>query len=198
MDQRFAPALSEFHRLFAQCGTQLKLDLRFALLGGLAVSTWGVIRATQDIDFIADCDPSPIGNIALRDNIQRFLKAQDSSAEWRVGGADDPIPLLLHVVLAAKFHAISADILWAHRNWQREALQRAVTIDFDAQSIPVLHPEDLILMKIDAGGPQDLLDVEQLLATVQNQIDIDRLKSSAAQLRLSAILAKCIRNSNRK
>ena len=53
-------------------------------------------------------------------------------------------------------------------------------------------------MKIDAGGPQDLLDVEQLLATGQNQIDIDRLKSSAAQLRLSAILAKCIRNSNRK
>jgi hypothetical protein len=43
------------------------------------------------------------------------LKAQDSSAEWRVGGADDPIPLLLHVELAAKFHAISADILWAHR-----------------------------------------------------------------------------------
>ena len=93
MDQRFAPALSEFHRLFAQCATQLQLDLRFALLGGLAVSTCGVIRATQDVDFIADCDQSPIENIALRHNIQRFLKAQDSSAEWRVGGADDPIPL---------------------------------------------------------------------------------------------------------
>jgi predicted nucleotidyltransferase len=198
MDQRFAPALSEFHRLLAHCATQLQLDLRFALLGGLAVSIWGVIRATQDIDFIADCDPSPIGNIPLRAKIQSFLKAQDCSAEWRVGATDDPIPLLLHVELAANFHDMSADILWAHRNWQREALQRVVVVDFDGESIPVLHPEDLILMKIDAGGPQDLFDVEQLLAAGQSQIDIDRLKSSAARLRLSAILARCIRNSNRK
>jgi len=147
------------------------------------------------VKFIADCDPSPIGNIALRAKIQRYLESQDGFVEWRVGAADDPIPLLLHVELSAKFHGISADILWAHRIWQREALQRLVEVDIDGESIPVLHPEDLILMKLDAGDPQDLLDVEQLLATGQCQIDIARLKRSAIRLRLSGILAKCLRHS---
>lgn len=44
----------------------------------------------------------------------------------------------------------------------------------------VLHPEDLILLKLDAGGPQDILDVRALLAAKATELDIERLKRSAA------------------
>jgi hypothetical protein len=51
MDSRLAPALGELNRLLAAAAVDLNAQLRFALLGGLAVSTWGVVRATQDITF---------------------------------------------------------------------------------------------------------------------------------------------------
>jgi hypothetical protein len=54
MEQRFVPALQKLHRLLGAASTNLQTPIRFALIGGLAVSTWGGIRATRDIDFLAD------------------------------------------------------------------------------------------------------------------------------------------------
>jgi hypothetical protein len=67
MAQQLAPALAELHRLLTDCRTQLQVNFQFALIGGLAVSTWGAIRATQDIDFIAHCEPGPIRDLTLRE-----------------------------------------------------------------------------------------------------------------------------------
>jgi predicted nucleotidyltransferase len=193
MDQRLAPALRELRRLLLETGNQLQITLRFALLGGLAVSTWGVIRATQDIDIMADCDPSPIRDLALRAKMKQCLDENGCSIEWRVGDYDDPIPLLLRVKLSPAFRSVGVDILWAHKQWQREALLRAIAVDAEGTEIPVLHPEDLILMKLAAGGPQDLLDVKELLTVGQLHVDLDRLQKSARRLRLGKSLEKCMR-----
>ena len=198
MDQRLTPALRELHRLLSETGTQLQLPLRFALLGGLAVSTWGVIRATQDIDVIADCEPSPIKSVALRAKIKERLEAFDSSVEWRTGDYDDPIPLLLRVELSPTFRSVRADVIWAHKPWQRDALQRAIGVDVEGSKIPVLQPEDLILMKLEAGGPQDLLDVQELLAVSPPQLDLARLKESATRLRLGKMLENCVRSARKR
>ena len=191
MDLRLAPALRELNRLLAAAAFDLNTQLRFAVLGGLAVSTWGVIRATQDIDFLADSDPSPIKNLALRDKLAKFLERQNCRAAWR--DYDDPIPLLLKIELPATFGSVGADTLWAHKRWQREALERAVGVEVEGDNIPVLHPEDLILMKLEAGGPQDFLDVEQLLSVAPPQLNLTRLKDTAARLRLGKVLEKCLR-----
>ena len=197
MDQRLTPALREIHRLLCDTGTQLQLTLRFALLGGLAVSTWGVIRATEDIDIIADCEPSPIRSLALRAKIKGRLEDLGSSVEWRAGGYDDPIPLLLRVELSTAFRGVRADILWVHKLWQREAVQRAIGVDVEGTKIPVLHPEDLILMKLEAGGPQDLLDVQELLSVSSPQLNLTRLKESAKRLRLGRTLENCFRSARK-
>ena len=175
MDPRLAPALRELNRLLA-AALDLNRQLRFALLGGLAVSTWGVIRATQDIGFLADSETSPIRNLALRDKLAKFVEQQNCRAAWRVGDYDDSIPLLLKIELPATFGSVGADILWAHKRWQREALERAVGVEVEGDNIPVLQPEDLILMKLEAGGPQDFLDVQQLLSVAPPQLcDLKKL-----------------------
>ncbi|MSP41354.1 MAG: hypothetical protein EXR70_22945 [Deltaproteobacteria bacterium] len=194
MDARLAPALRELNRLLATAAADLNAQFRFALLGGLAVSTWGVMRTTQDIDFLADSDPSPIRDLKLRDKMTKFVERQNCRADWRVGDYDDPIPLLLKIELPAAMGSLGADILWAHKRWQQEALQRAIDIDIDGSKIPVLHPEDLIVMKLDAGGPQDLLDVEQLLTVGKPRIDFERLKKSAGRLRVRKALEQCLRD----
>jgi hypothetical protein len=194
MDLRLARGLRELTRLFVAAALDLDTHLRFAVLGGLAVSTWGVIRATQDIDFLADSDPSPLKDPTLRDRLRSFLEERNSTADWRIGDYDDPIPLLLKIELPAALGSVGADVLWAHKRWQQEALERAVKVEMEGDHIPVLHPEDLILMKLDAGGPQDLLDVQQLVSIAPPQLDLARLKKSAARLRLGRLLEKCLRD----
>jgi hypothetical protein len=47
-------------------------------------------------------------------------------------------------------------------------------------------------MKLDAGGPQDILDVQTLLEAKPPELDIRRLKRSAAQIRLKQLLDRCL------
>lgn len=53
-------------------------------------------------------------------------------------------------------------------------------------------------MKLDAGGPQDLLDVQALLSSRPPQMDIARLKRKAARIRLRNVLEDCLREADRK
>ena len=99
----------------------------------------------------------------------------------------------MKIELPPTFGNVGADIIWAQKRWQREALQRSINVDVDGTEIPVLHPEDLILSKLEAGGPQDFLDVEQLLSVASPQLNLTRLKDTAARLRLGKVLEKCLR-----
>ena len=158
MEERFTPALIRLHELLQTADRELNLKLHFALIGGLAVSAWGIARATQDIDFLADSDPRPFADRNLRAGLKNFLERHGCRAEWRMGGLDDPIPILLRIDLALLYAGLGADVLWVHKRWQREALGRVIALKIDGRTIQVLHPEDLILMKLEAGGPQDLLE----------------------------------------
>lgn len=121
-----------------------------------------------------------------------------SVATSRVGAHDDPVPLLLRIELPRSYGRLGSDVLWAHRRWHREALARAVNVKLSRRPIPVLHPEDLILFKLDAGGPQDLADVRGLLNDPPPRLNLKRLSETAARLRMGRMLEKCIRELKRK
>lgn len=193
MMAHFAPAARAFNTLLQQTAATLDIPLRFALIGGLAVSAWGPVRATQDIDVLADSDPSPIQNRPLRTRFSEFWETRGYRSEWRAGMADDPIALLTQVRFPLP-GAFTVDILWAQKQWQREALLRAVLVRVARSRMLVLHPEDLILMKLEAGSPQDLLDVEGILAAAPPELNSERLKQAAARLRLTGLLNKCLRH----
>jgi hypothetical protein len=48
----------------------IEADVRFVLVGGLAVNAWGYLRATRDIDFVPDPDAE---NLARLDALLRDL-----------------------------------------------------------------------------------------------------------------------------
>jgi hypothetical protein len=198
MQQLFEIAVGRLQTLFQAASVELQLHIRAALIGGLAVSAWGPVRATEDIDFLADSDPSPIGTRAVRDNLQKFLEANNCKAEWRVGESDDPIPLLLRLELTGPVTLPGADILWAHKRWHQSALERRQKIKLERQQFFVLHPEDLILLKLDAGGPQDLLDVQALLSCSPPELNVARLKRTASRIRLRKTLDICLREISRR
>ncbi len=131
-----------------------RLGIRCALIGGLAVATWGSPRATEDIDLLAEITESP--------EMERTLRAEGWHPSWRRGGDEDPIPLLL--CLEWVHGGPEIDVICATRPWERAILDRAIRVDLPGGSrVPVVAPADLIVLKLLAGGPQDLIDVADLL-----------------------------------
>jgi len=198
MQPQFAPALSRLQFLLTRASRDLKTPIHFALIGGLSVAAWGIVRATEDIDFLADSEPSPIGDPNLRNQLTLLFERQHCRTEWRIGDYDDPVPLLLRIELPRSYSGLGADILWAHRLWHREALARSINVNLARRRVPVLHPEDLILLKLEAGGPQDLSDVGGLLADPPPQLNLARLKETAKRLRMGSALEKCLRQLKNK
>jgi hypothetical protein len=112
MEQRLGPALVELNELLENASKELHASIQFALIGGLAVATWGVIRATQDIDVLANSDPAPLVNTTLRKELKDFLDRNGCHTEWRLGDADDPIPLLLRESICRGYSATSEQIFF--------------------------------------------------------------------------------------
>jgi hypothetical protein len=105
---------------------------------------------------------------------------------------------LLKLNLGKTFSGPAIDILWAHKRWHQEALQRRLEIKTGRLRVFLLHAEDLILMKLDAGGPQDLLDVQAMLASHPPKLDIASLKRNAARIRVQKLLDDCLREASAK
>ena len=197
MEQPFARVVTRLQKLLEAASVELQVRIRIALIGGLAVSAWGAIRATQDVDLLADSDPSPIGSRGVRDKLQKFFEAKDCTVEWRVGDSDDPIPLLLRLHLGGALSQPGADVLWAHKRWHQEALRRRLEVKSGNLRVFVLHPEDLILIKLDSCGPQDLLDVQALVSCSPPELNVARLKRNAARIRLRKLLDGCLREAGK-
>ena len=63
----------------------IEADVRFVLVGGLAVNAWGYLRATRDVDFVPDPDPE---NLARLDALLRGLGGKvDVGGKLLAGGA---------------------------------------------------------------------------------------------------------------
>ncbi|NOZ69905.1 MAG: hypothetical protein GXP46_11860 [Deferribacteres bacterium] len=82
-------------------------------------------------------------------------------------------------------------MLIATRKWEDEAVSSAVPIDFRGVIIPVISAEYLIVMKLKAGSPRDLLDAQELLQT--EGLDMTRVETLAKRLRVDRRLAKAKR-----
>jgi hypothetical protein len=54
------------------------------------------------------------------------------------------------------------DVIVGWHEWQTETIARARRSD--DRALPVVQPRDLVLLKLFAGGTQDLWDVHELLA----------------------------------
>lgn len=119
------------------------------LVGGLAVSAWGYVRATDDIDFVARLAVDEVVERLNAAGIStRVLKGSvlDGDIEWcvkgRVGGVVfDILPPLVPL-----------------------DFDHAVTIELgQGAAVRVVDLGGLLRLKLRAAGPQDLLDVAQLL-----------------------------------
>jgi hypothetical protein len=115
----------------------------------------GVSRGTRDIDLLT-LDPR-----CLDPATWVPLEPEGIATTLRRGEDDDP---LAGVVRLAGADQTTLDVVVGRAAWQAEALERAGEREIEGVGVPVVGAPDLILLKLYAGGSQDMWDIEQLLA----------------------------------
>jgi hypothetical protein len=157
------------HLLIDVLKTLGRLSVPSAVVGGFAVSFHGVVRGTDD----ADAAVWLKGTSLDRADLVRELKNAGFQAELKAGESDDPIAAV--IVLHDKY-GNRADLLLGVRGMDSAAPSRVVPSMLLGSPISIIGAEDLIAMKIFAGGAQDLDDVKNVLQVSGSRLDLDLLR----------------------
>jgi hypothetical protein len=173
----FAQALTEIIRRLDDAQAHHLLE-RYALIGGFAVSAWGVPRATHDLDFalaLGSADPVTLSRHLL--------------ADFQMGDPDDPLRGVFRTTsVLSEGHSIPVQLVLFPSTWTSMIFRDGIeSLEIFGCMVPVVSWQSLVLLKLYAGGPQDLVDAQQILALRQpTQSDLHTLSTLADQLSLSA------------
>jgi predicted nucleotidyltransferase len=136
-------------------------DIRFVLVGGLAVNAWGYIRATRDVDIVPDPSPENLerldvllaglggkvdvgGRMLDTSAISPFLKAGDRTLVVTDLGQVDVLQGLPQIPSFAALDAKASDV------------------DVDGLTVRVCSLDHLLAMKRASERPRDRDDLEAL------------------------------------
>ena len=136
---------------------------RYAIIGGLALSHWGVIRLTQDIDIKMSVPNMEYAEIR---NTIRAVFPQIASSQV----IDNPL------IVAVEVDGIVVDFLLALPGYEENIIDRAARRDFGGWNAWVCSAEDLIIQKVTASRPKDWSDVEGLLVEQRGRLDYDYIE----------------------
>ena len=125
----------------------------YALIGGFAVSAWGVARATQDIDLA----------VVLGTSDPRAL-ATHFNATYEAGDADDPLHGVFHLTIDHKGQGVPVQLIVLRPKWTDVVFRGIETLKVLGCAVPVVNWQALVLMKLYAGGPIDLQDARSIVA----------------------------------
>jgi hypothetical protein len=161
---------TDFIGLFAILGAA---HVRYVLVGGLALVLHGLDRLTADVDVVIDLSTepaeaavralvgagyrplAPVDPLALADSEQRHqwqtARNMQVFSFWDSSNTRPTVDIMLAPV-------VPFEELWA----------AASVMNLGGREVRVASINDLIRMKIAAGRPQDLADIERLRALVKD------------------------------
>lgn len=146
-----------------------------ALIGGIALGAHGIARATLDADVL-------VGDAAVLDGGFWAASPELASPEIRRGDDEDPLLGIVRFALSGE----PVDVVVGRGRWIARILERRLSIAAAGHTLPVVDRADLVLLKLFAGGPQDLVDVRLLVqadpAILRREVE-ERLDQAPAVVR---------------
>jgi hypothetical protein len=143
-----------------------------AIIGGLAVSLLSNPRTTEDIDAVIRIEDVEIEKFIRRGTKFGFQPRIPSPAAL---AADSRVILMRH-----RPSGIGLDLSIAGSPFEQLAIENAQHVRVGRRTVPVMSPEDLIILKVVAGRSIDKTDVVHLLEFFPN-LDLDRVRTTIAQ-----------------
>ena len=135
-----------------------KHGCRYAIIGGVALSQWGVVRATYDVDIkilVPDLDFD-----SIRANLRTAFPVRA-----RANAPDNPF------IVAVDIDGVTVDFLLTVLGYEEQIIERAVQRDLGGWSVWICSAEDLIIQKAVAGRGKDWPDIEALLIEQYGKLD---------------------------
>jgi predicted nucleotidyltransferase len=143
-------------------------DIRFVLVGGLAVNAWGYLRATRDVDLVPDPSTENLEKLnALLTEIGgkvdvegRLLDSAAVSTLLRVGDRTQvvtglgTVDILQGLPQVPRFEALDAE---------------ATDVEIDGLTVRVCSLDHLLAMKRASKRPRDRDDLEALEASREDE-----------------------------
>lgn len=131
---------------------------RYAIIGGIALSQWGIVRATFDADI----------KVLVPNYDYATARAELRAAFPQPARPEGPEnPLIVDVLV----EGVTVDLLLALPGYEELIIQRAIQRDLGGWSVQICSAEDLIIQKVVAGREKDWLDVEALLIEQRGHLD---------------------------
>ena len=144
-----------------------RADVRYVVVGGLAVVLHGRVRATVDVDLVIDlaAEPARRAMAALQGLGLRPRAPVDAVEFADVATRRDWIENK-HMQVFSFYDPANAlrevDVFMDYPIDLEDLVAEAATIDYDGRRVQIASLRHLIQMKLAAGRPQDLDDVARL------------------------------------
>jgi hypothetical protein len=149
-----------------------ELSIPYMLIGGLAVSIWGEVRATLDADFSLWVEPQDLERVVHGISVRLHPIPSD------------PLSFVTasRVLPVRASSGVRADLVFASLPAERETLARAVVKSIQGRSVMVASVEDLIWMKLLSERQKDIEDATLLLRRFAGVLDRDYLEPLLRQI----------------
>lgn len=148
------------------------LDVRYAIVGGLAVSVWAMPRATRDVDLYADLDR------AQKPQVQKALEAHG----FEVPAMAEELEQFGVFRSRSRNDGIFLDIFSAVGPLGQAILDRRRRITLEGRDVWLISPEDLILLKAFSERERDFEDLSTLYRHSGSKLDTTYIEKWASAL----------------
>ncbi len=175
-------ALRDFISLFD------RLDVQYVLMGGFAVRVYGIPRPTYDVDFTVAVARKRLPELYRAIAELGYCVPEPYESGWVDQVAGMPV---VKARLFFEGSTIDIDIFLAESAFQDQLLARRRRQPVDEMHVWLVSPEDLILLKLIASRPRDLVDIDDVLF-VQGSLDEEYLRHWAERLDVLAELEEAL------
>jgi predicted nucleotidyltransferase len=169
------PKASSALQLLHQVGQFLDTEgVGWAAIGALAVSYHGVVRASLDADALITLKGSALD----LDQLAEKLRLKGWKVDARMGEPGDPLGFVVRINDQAENQV---DLIGGIRRLDAGFFERSSSTELDGMALKIASPEDLVALKVFAGGPMDLEDAKGVLEIAGTRIDADLLRRLCRQ-----------------
>lgn len=138
-------------------------QLRWYLFGAQAAILWGSTRYSNDVDVTAELEFADV-----RDFIDTMLRR---GFDLKRDDAQNRVLVFVH-----RKTGTPLDVIIAGPGLDEEFLDRAIAVNVEGTSVPVITPEDLIVMKALAGRAKDVEDLRAVVDQHRATLDVARIR----------------------
>ena len=138
------------------------------VIGGQAVLVHGEPRLTRDIDITLALTP---------EDLQKLLKiAREIGLKTLVSNPKEFTEKTWVLPAHSPELGIRADFVFSSSDFERQAIQRALSVDVRGYPVKFASAEDLIIHKIIAARPRDIEDARGVLSKKLRGLDVEYIK----------------------